>query len=570
MVDQERFPAVYETKALLKWKKTNLVAHELLRKNGLEFLNHYAASTACSPGRTTLYTGQYPSLHGVTQTPGAAKQSFDPDQFWLDPNTVPTLGDYFRASGYHTYWKGKWHASEEDLLIPGTKNSFQSYDPVTGLPDVAKEKLYKKANRLNDFGFSDWIGPDPHGADPRNSASSARFGTSGRDEVYAAETIELIKSLDKKAKCTHEETPWFITCSLINPHDIALYGVFAAKSTNFNFEVDPTLPYIPPAPTIGESLLTKPDVQESYRQTYPKILQPIVDNNFYRQLYYSLMKKADEEILKVLRALQQSSFYEETIVVFTADHGEQLGAHGLHQKWYSMYEESIHVPFIIHNPVLFPQHTSTDMLTSHVDILPTLLNLAGINEASVQKKLSKNHNEVHPLVGRNLKPLLYGHHDFSRANEPLYFMTDDDISKGLHQTNPATGKPYESVIQPSHIEAVITTLDTDKTKEKEIWKYARYFDNPQFWSDPSNRDTVMTEQDGCYVTTTKTEPIPEQFELYNLTKDPYEKRNLAHPSYATEASRLVQQQLQKLLEAQCKQKRLTPTSGDVPGMPSCN
>ena len=50
-----------------------------------------------------------------------------------------------------------------------------------------------------------------------------------------------------------------------------------------------------------------------------------------------------------------------------------------------------------------------------------------------------------------------GHDSFSRANEPLYFMTDDDISKGLHQTNPVTGKPYESVVQPSHIEAVITT-----------------------------------------------------------------------------------------------------------------
>ena len=140
-------------------------------------------------------------------------------------------------------------------------------------------------------------------------------------------------------------------CSLVNPHDIALYGVYSAISPNYNFKVDPSLPYIPPAPTVGESLLTKPTVQESYRETYPKILQPIIDNNFYRQLYYSLMKKADEEMLKVLKALQQSSFYDNTIVVFTADHGEQLGAHGgLYQKWYTMYEESIHVPFIIHNP----------------------------------------------------------------------------------------------------------------------------------------------------------------------------------------------------------------------------
>ncbi|MER2091033.1 MAG: sulfatase-like hydrolase/transferase [Sporosarcina sp.] len=571
MVDQERFPTVYETKELLEWQKNNLVAHELLRKNGMEFLNHYAGSTACSPSRTTLYTGQYPSLHGVTQTPGAAKGSFDPDLFWLDPNTVPTIGNYFRAAGYDTFWKGKWHASDEDLLIPGTKNAYPSYNPTTGVPDHAKEKLYEKADRLNSFGFSDWIGPEPHGADPRNSGSSARIGTSGRDEVYATETVELIKALDANANCCKDETPWFIMCSFINPHDIALYGIYSAIFPKFNFEVDPTLPYILRAPTVGESLLTKPAVQGSYRDMYPEILQPIINNNFYRQLYYSLMKKADMEMLKVLKTLQRSSFYENTIVVFTADHGEQLGAHGgLYQKWYTMYEESIHVPLIIHNPLLFPSYTCTDMLTSHVDILPTLLGLTSINEQKIQQKLSKDHNEVHPLVGRNLKPLLYGHDHHFRSNEPLYFMTDDDISKGMHQTNPITGKPYESVVQPSHIEAVITTLDTGQKNEKEIWKFARYFDNPQFWSDPGISDTVMTEQDGCCVTTIKTEPVPEQFELYNLTRDPLEEVNLADPTCATEESCIIQRQLEKILVDQCKLKRLEPTSGDVPGMPSCD
>ncbi|WP_318616365.1 sulfatase-like hydrolase/transferase [Sporosarcina sp. YIM B06819] len=568
MVDQERFPTVYETKELLEWRKKNLVAHELLRKNGMEFTNHYVGSTACSPSRTTLYTGQYPSLHGVTQTPGAAKQSFDADQFWLDPNTVPTMGDYFRAAGYDTYWKGKWHASDEDLLIPGTKNAYSSYNPTTGVPDKAKERLYDKANRLDSFGFSDWIGPDPHGADPRNSGSSASIGTTGRDEVYAAEVVELIKNLDEHANC--DDTPWFIMCSLVNPHDIALYGIFSALSPQYNFEVDPTLPYIPPAPTVRESLVTKPSVQESYRETYPKILQPIIDNNFYRQLYYSLMKKADGEMLKVLKTLQQSSFYNNTIVVFTADHGEQLGAHGgLYQKWYTMYEESIHVPFIIHNPLLFPTPKSTNMLTSHVDILPTLLDLTGIHEQNIQAKLSKSHNEVHPLVGKNIKPLLCGQDQFLGANEPLYFMTDDDISKGLHQTNQITGKPYDSVVQPSHIEAVITKLETGQSNEQEIWKFARYYDNPQFWSNPGVSDTVTTEQDGNCVTTTKTQPVPDQFELYNLTKDPLEENNLADPSLATEESAIVQCKLEKLLFEQCKEKRLEPTSGDIPGMPPC-
>ena len=135
-------------------------------------------------------------------------------------------------------------------------------------------------------------------------------------------------------------------------------------------------------------------------------------------------------------------------------------------------------------------------------------------------------------------------------------MTDDDVFKGLHQTNAITGKPYKSVVEPNDIEAVITRLETGKDKSEEIWKFARYFDNPKFWTNPGTSDTVVTEQDGCYVPMTKTEPVPEQFELYNLTKDPLEKTNLADPAFATIESAIIQSVLTKMLEEQCRQKRL--------------
>ncbi|WP_368505759.1 sulfatase-like hydrolase/transferase [Alkalihalophilus sp. As8PL] len=540
MVDQQRYPAVYETNELKKWCEENLTAQKLLRKNGMVFKNHYAGSTACSPSRTTLYTGQYPSLHGVTQTTGVAKGAFNPDVFWLDPNTVPTMGHYFRAAGYDTFWKGKWHASDEDILIPGTHDAYSSYNTNTGVPVKDKVKMYKQANRLDAFGFSSWIGPEPHGTDPRNSASSAAKGMSGRDQVYAEDTVKLIKSLDKKSQKIEEQKPWFIMCSLVNPHDIALYGVLTAVQPTFHFEVDQTLPFIPPAPTVEESLTTKPRAQESYRYTYPRALQPIIDNNFYRQLYYSLQKKADQEMKKVFKALKQSSFYEDTIVIFTSDHGELLGAHGgLHQKWYNMYEESIHVPLIIHNPLLFEQDEETDMLTSHVDILPTLLGLSGVKVEKVQDKLAKSHTEVRPLVGKDLTPLIKGSEAFQEADEPLYFMTDDDVTKGLNQTT-ARGEPYQSVLQPNHIEAVIAKLPSGKRSEKEIWKYARYFDNPQFDDDQTRKQ------------------VPDEFELYNLTQDPFEERNLANPEHATELTGRIQKVLSAILAEQSKQKRLLP------------
>ena len=75
-------------------------------------------SAACAPSRTSFLTGHYPSLHGVTQTDGLAKTAESADMFWLAPDTVPTLGDWFRAGGYRTFDKGKWHVSHPHLDDP--------------------------------------------------------------------------------------------------------------------------------------------------------------------------------------------------------------------------------------------------------------------------------------------------------------------------------------------------------------------------------------------------------------------------------------------------------------------
>lgn len=579
MVDEERYPPVYESREVKTWRRYSLLTQEFLRQNGMEFHRHYAGSTACTPSRATLFTGQYPSLHGVSQTTGAAKGPFEPDMFWLDPNSVPTMGDYFRAAGYQTYYKGKWHISEADILLPGTHNAWPSYDPTNGLPIPEREQLYSNAGRLEEFGFTGWIGPEPHGSDPRNSGSSARIGLSGRDVVYAAQTANLIQALDRQAAMNPTETePWVIVSSFVNPHDIALYGALSQRHPLFNFEVDATIPPVPPPPTFFESFLTKPRCQLSYRRTYGQAIQPLVETPFFRRLYYQLQKNVDQDMLKVFETLRKSSFYEDTIVIFTSDHGELLGAHGgLTQKWYCAYEEAIHVPLIFHNPRLFPSPQSIDMLTSHVDILPTMLGLAGVNVAEIQDFLRSDHTEIHPFVGRDLTPLITGRGQPERANEPIYFMTDDDMTKGLGQQN-FLGWDYNSVIQPNHVETIIAPIQSSQGVE--LWKYSRYYDNPQFWSNPGVEDQVLHEfgprekiwggMKGSLCTTiTKDVPVPDEIEMYNLTIDPLETMNLAHPFYATPATRTMQQFLAELLEQQCLQKRLIPSSGTIPGMPAC-
>ncbi|MFF2154945.1 sulfatase-like hydrolase/transferase [Paenibacillus chitinolyticus] len=569
LVDEERYPPVYENAEIKEWRERNLVAQNLLKFHGLEFHSHYIGSAACCPSRATLMTGHYPSLHGVTQTTGVAKEAFDSDMFWLDRNTVPTMGDYFRAAGYRTYYKGKWHISHEDITVPGTHTSLPSYDPLTGVPDKSLEALYSNADRLNDFGFATWIGPEPHGRNPRNSASSAGFGLSGRDEIYSAEAVELIEALDRLNRQDNLAEPWLLVTSFVNPHDIVLYGAITERLPQFKFEVEP-MPEVAPSPTLNEPLFTKPRCQASYRDLYPKALQPIIDQSFYRKLYYQLQKNADRQMLKVFDALTRSSFYDQTIVIFTSDHGEMLGAHGrLHQKFYCAYEEILHVPFLIHNKHLFPQHASLHTLTSHVDLLPTMLGLANANIEEIQNSLRNTFSEVHPFAGRDLSPCILGKGSSTTYDQPVYFMTDDDVTRGQHQTSPL-GVPYSSVIQPTHIETVIAPVT--RNGKKELWKFSRYFDDVQFWSRPGIQDVTLHPVGGAasgtsdshWVTHVKTQPVPDEYELYNITLDPLETCNLAHPAYATEQTRTIQQRMMQLLADQRQQKRLTPVKKHFP------
>src|SRR5690606_20244033 len=226
MTDEERYPPPYESAELANFRKKYLKTREALRSTGIEFQRHYTSSVACAPSRSCFFTGHYPSLHGVANTDGSAKSANDPDMFWLAPDTVPTIGNYFRNAGYRTLYKGKWHISEADLKVPGTRQSLASYDQ-DGNRDPEREALYLAAGRLERYGFTGWIGPEPHGTDPMNSASSAR-GKKGRDEAIAGQAVELLAELDADP----EDTPWLMVCSLLDPHDITTYGFFTRLASS--------------------------------------------------------------------------------------------------------------------------------------------------------------------------------------------------------------------------------------------------------------------------------------------------------------------------------------------------
>jgi arylsulfatase A-like enzyme len=187
----------------------------------------------------------------------------------------------------------------------------------------------------------------------------------------------------------------------------------------------------------------------------------------------------------------------------------------------------------VHSPTLFSGQQTLDAVTSHADLLPTMLGLAGLSSAQLGRELAATHNEVHRLVGRDLSGVILGEVSPDRLDQPIYFMTDDEPSRGADQTT-FTGNMYRSVIQPNHIETVVAML-------------------------PNGTNPATT--------TVKTDPVPDQTEAYNVTRDPLELKNLTHSSDPAIRARL--RQLEFLLHQQCHRKRLKPRSGVVPGQPDC-
>ena len=581
--DEYRYPVVYESSQLQEFRSNYLTAEESLRDHGLEFNNHYIMTAACVPSRTSIFTGQYPSLHGNSQTPGAAKINIENDMYWLDPNTVPTMGNYFRVGGYETYFKGKWHVSDADIHIPGTYNSLLTFNSK-GEPDPEAEDLYLAAERLGPYGFSGWIGPEPHGSNPLNSGSSAT-GAIGRDEKFATQAVNL---LDELASRGSSAAPWLLVNSYVNPHDVTVWGEFTLKQSSWNLrgQLDNSnVPYdlFEPAKysaTSNENLAGKPHCQPDYIKQYPQVFQPTPNTVEFHRFYYQMQQNVNDQIQRVIDALNSHpDMAENTIVIFTSDHGDLLGAHGgMQQKWHQAYEEGTHVPFIVHNPALFSGRESLDEITSHADLLPTLLGLAGLDAAKLQNELAKTHNEVHPLVGRDLSGVILGETQPSQIKGPVYFLTEDEVSRGTAQVT-VLGYEYRPVIQPNSVETVVTYLPTGDNGAQEKWKYSQYSDNEQFWSDPAPnagppRD-VMTEVSGntslpghkAAVTTVKTKQLANQTEAYNLSRDPMELVNLVHSDNSSVQATISQ--LETLLHQQCGAKRLKPNSGTVPGQPDC-
>jgi arylsulfatase A-like enzyme len=329
LVDQLRAPAWVPASLALDALLPNIAS---LRNESVSFERHYTASNDCSPSRGALLTGLYSHQTGCMIT-GRSELS----------HGFPTWGTLLRELDYETTWWGKWH------LNPHANASLQPY------------------------GFSGGTYPSPNG--------SPGQGT----EVDPSIVDQFEDWFDQESG----SEPWCTTVSLVNPHDIAWWYRFTSEIPGES-EPPAWVSQIPPNFETPEQLQKrgKPLLHRSLQETAARSFGavPFAGEELIgawsglMNTYLLLQSYVDRQIGRVLAKLSsRPEVSANTVILFTSDHGEYGGSHGMRGKGASAYEEAIHVPLYVSDRrgiATAATGVPRNQLTSSVDIVPLLLSIA--------------------------------------------------------------------------------------------------------------------------------------------------------------------------------------------------
>lgn len=395
MTDQERYPVHWPK----DWAENHLKANARLRKNGLSFNKAYTAACECTPSRAVIYSGEHYPINKVPRTPPSG-DGLPSDKDLADIGTV--LKDH---AGYDVVWKGKWHLSpplkgghdwtEKDVTNVQERYNIYGWNPPdagTAITEHIKQADGTTYNGLKTLGGG-WANNDGRflaGNDPNDPKQLPGFGES---------IIEYIDSIAKTPE--NERKPFCLFVSFVNPHDVWVYPKHyeAAGYKKEDFEkIGMKLPE-----NYNDDLTTKPTVQLKARNAFNE-QSPLKNESEeldYLNFYAYLTQLADTRVNAVLDELEKANLLNDTIIIRTADHGELGLSHGMREKAYTVYEEMVHIPFIVSNPKLFPSAKTTDSFYCHLDLLPTIAELAQVPD---YKKYGKGKSVV-PVVKDPATPI---------------------------------------------------------------------------------------------------------------------------------------------------------------------
>ncbi len=444
ITDQER-PPMYWPEG---FAEEHMPSRARLLKHGMSFERATCNTAMCSPSRATFMTGLMPAQHRVIDTL-TDDGLFSTTETELDPG-LPNLGTMLRDGGYDVHWRGKWHLSKGH----------------SGGHDASAEDLAG-------YGFDGWIAPDAGGDTQTHNFGGGR---ADHDATYIAQALEFLHARAE----SENERPFCLVISLVNPHDVLGFpGDWSDDYEDGDLQGPVELP-----PSVDEDLTT------NFKPSAHAAMKPAIDfavgaletpeqRRQYINFYANLIAQIDRQTAPIIDCFYAADgtptpLGEETVVVRFADHGELAMSHGgLRQKAFNVYEETLRVPLIFSNPLLFPEGKTCEHPASLLDLMPTLAGLTGVAAPA-------------GLRGTDLSPLL---------RDPDSGPVQDEVLFTFDDTHAGTGKVREVVPAAGRIRCL----------REARFKFARYF-----------------HAEGSY---------PTEYEMYDLLEDPHELENLAHPDH---------------------------------------
>jgi len=445
-----------------------------LARGGVIFENAHCAHPVCTASRASLHTGTWPQTHGVHLNVGLP----EPDPSKGLPPDATLIASVFHAAGFKTYHHGKWHIGNvRRHPCYNWSPRVQCHPTNDYAPYMAEYNRKHPVPKDLPPGGRTSVGPVfcLYGWPLYEIPAMRRF-TDKHPELYPAGrwtipleahhttylTDQVVRSL---GECGHD--PYMITWSDLGPHGP-------------HFCPDP---YYDRTNPLEMDLPRNLDRPECYKNdpscvAYDEMAEEGVRE--YLRCYYGLIMLIDDQIGRMLKELERRNELDDTLIVFTADHGDMCGAHrtaGGKAIW-GFYDEITRVPLIMHWPKGIPAGRKVKTLVNGVDVMPTILDYAGL---PIPKQCQ----------GESLRKFIDGREDPARAA----------FCEATHPT--------------AHVVRRMI-----RTQEWKLWIYYQKRSGADEWVE--GRPTSM----------------------YNLAEDPGEEHNLAgDPAYAKVRKELTDRML---------------------------
>ncbi len=339
-------------------KDLHTPAMDKLAANGVRFTKAYCAQPLCTPSRSAIFSGKMPFETGFI---GNAAEK---DGQW--PDNLLMMGKIFQNGGYKTGYVGKWH-----LPVPTTKVSQHGFEFI---------------ENTNFLDYNDAGTPS-----------------------YCARFIK-----------ENKDNPFLLVASFLNPHDICEWARDEPLKMDL-LESAPPPHLCPQLPANWQIPANEPEIVREQQKkvglrTYPSVNYTPEKWRQYRWAYNRLVEKVDNYIEMVLASLNKYGVEKNTIIIFTADHGDGYAGHSWNQKQI-LYEESAKVPFIISKIGDWQPRTDDMLVCNGTDIIPTICSFAGIQQPAYLKGVDISKKIANP--SKNLRDTLVIETDFADNDQLL-------------------------------------------------------------------------------------------------------------------------------------------------------